>query len=253
MKYILLLLFFCALTVSAQLSPEDQAIADQQALDKRNEAQNLITKQRMEALQRQRELELQTASQTLQSQQAMAAGAMNSPPNQNPQQGSNDGPQSPPEAGNPTAPQSENQKNDQGTIKIPAGPVKAGPYTQHSIGTNNSRDLEQKIAGRVKDPFMLPNHLYMKIKRKLGDIQGEGYIDESVEPQRRWALKRYKLVAIIWAVKRPKAMITDAKQDMHMFYVNDKIGNSEGVITAISNGEITVNEKGTESKLKMIK
>ena len=100
---------------------------------------------------------------------------------------------------------------------------------------------------------MLPNHLYMKIKRKLGDIQGEGYIDESVEPQRRWALKRYKLVAIIWNVKRPKAMIIDAKAELHMFYLNDRIGNSEGVISGISNGEVTVNEKGTESKLKMLK
>lgn len=243
MKFILLLLFFCAVTVLAQMSPEDQAIADQQAMEKKNEAQNLITNQRIEALQRQKALEQQTALQTLQSQQA----------NQNPQQQpSSAEPQAPSQATDTKA-QSDNQRNDVGDIKIPTGPVKAGPFTQQSVGTNNSKELEQKLAGRVKDPFMLPNHLYMKIKRKLGDIQGEGYIDESVEPQRRWALKRYKLVAIIWNVKRPKAMITDAKQDLHMFYVNDRIGNSEGIITGISNGEVTVNEKGTESKLKMIK
>lgn len=249
MKIVLLLLFFCALTVSAQMSPEDQAIADRQAAEKRNEAQNLIIKQQAEALERKRTLEglVPGGAQPANPEQGSA------PPQGNPPQGTPEGTQAPQPPGDGKA-QSDNQRNEPvGDIKIPTGPVKAGPYTQQSVGTNNSRELEQKLAGRIKDPFMLPNHLYMKIKRKLGDIQGEGYIDESVEPQRRWALKRYKLVAIIWNVKRPKAMITDAKQDLHMFYVNDKIGNSEGVITAISNGEVTINEKGTESKLKMIK
>lgn len=133
----------------------------------------------------------------------------------------------------------------------PPPPAKAGPFTQLTTGPNNSKELEKKIALRVKDPFMLPNHLYLKIKKKLGDVQGEGYVDESVEPQRRWALKRYKLVAIIWNVKKPKAMITDKLNNLHMFHVNDQIGNNEGIITSISNGEVVVDEKGIETKLKM--
>ena len=185
--------------------------------------------------------------QTTQFQNLKAQPGMPSQGNQSAREGI----QPPPQSAD-SKPQSDNNQSV-GDIKIPTGPVKAGQFTQQSVGTNNSRDLEQKVAGRIKDPFMLPNHLYLQIKRKLGDIQGEGYIDESVEPQRRWALKRYKLVAIIWNVKRPKAMITDAKQELHMFYLNDKIGNSDGVITGISNGEVTINEKGTESKLKMIK
>ena len=132
-------------------------------------------------------------------------------------------------------------------------PPKAGPFTQASAGPNNSRDLEKKVAARIKDPFMLPNHLYLKIKRKLGDVQGEGYVDESMPPQKRWALKRYKLVAIIWNVKNPKAMINDSQGALHMFQVSDRIGNSEGIITSISNGEVVVNEKGNETKLRMSK
>ena len=213
MKIILLFFFFGALTVAAQMNPADQAIADQQVIVQQGMAQQGTTPQQG---------------------------------NQSAPEGSQTQPQ-----GTDSKPQSDNQPVPD--IKIPTGPVKAGQFTQQSVGVNNSKELEQRVAGRIKDPFMLPNHLYMKIKRKLGDIQGEGYIDESVEPQRRWALKRYKLVAIIWNVKRPKAMITDVNQELHMFYVNDKIGNSEGVITGISNGEVTINEKGTESKLKMIK
>jgi hypothetical protein len=98
---------------------------------------------------------------------------------------------------------------------------------------------------------MLPNHLFLKIKKKLGDVQGEGYVDESVVPQKRWAVKNYRLVAIIWNVKKPKAMITDRNNDIHMFYVNDHIGNNEGIITAIRSGEVVILEKGAEIKLKM--
>lgn len=115
----------------------------------------------------------------------------------------------------------------------------------------NSRDLEKKVATRVKDPFMLPNHLYMRIKRKLGNEEGEGFVDESVEPQRRWALRYYKLVGIIWNVNQPKAMITDKDNVLHMFLVKDRIGNNEGQITAIRDGEVVVTEKGVEVRLRL--
>lgn len=151
----------------------------------------------------------------------------------------------------PPPPPVTTSTNSPDDIKLPAGPAKAGPFTQHMTGVNNSKELDKKILGRTKDPFMLPNHLYLKIKRKLGDIQGEGYIDEGVEPQLRWALKRYKLIAIIWNVKKPKAIIADQKDDTHLFYLNDRIGNNEGVITSINDGEVLVNEKGTETRLIM--
>jgi Tfp pilus assembly protein PilP len=138
--------------------------------------------------------------------------------------------------------------NKKGTA--PLAP-KAGPNTQSQITVFNSKDLEKKIATRVKHPFMLPNQLFLKIKKKLGDTQGEGYVDESVVPQKRWAVKYYKLVAIIWNVKKPKAMITDRVKNIHVFYMNDHIGNNEGIITAIRSGEVVIKEKEAEIKLKM--
>ncbi|AGH94976.1 pilus assembly protein PilP [Pseudobdellovibrio exovorus] len=130
----------------------------------------------------------------------------------------------------------------------PAAPV---PPADPNLITN-SRDLDKKVATRVKDPFMLPNHLYVKIKKKLGNAEGaEGFVDESVEPQRRWAIRHYKLVGIIWNVSQPKAMITDKDNTLHMFLVKDKIGNNEGQITAIRDGEVVINEKGSEIRLKL--
>lgn len=118
-------------------------------------------------------------------------------------------------------------------------------------GDISSKEIENKLKDRVKDPFTLPNHLYLTLKKKLGDAGGEGYVDESVEPQRRWALKYYRLMAIIWNVKNPKAMITDKKQTFHMFQVGDKIGNGGAVITSIGNGQVGVLEKEKETVLKM--
>lgn len=132
----------------------------------------------------------------------------------------------------------------------PQPPPPAAEAAQSEVITN-SRDLEKKVASRVKAPFMLPNHIYMKLKRRQGDAEGEGFVDESVEPQRRWSLRHYNLVGIIWNVSRPKAMITDKNGTLFMFYVGDKIGNNEGQITAIHNGEVVVREKGSEIKMRL--
>lgn len=132
-------------------------------------------------------------------------------------------------------------------------PPATAPYTQSKNDSNNSRELALRMANRIKDPFMLPNSLFFKIKKKLGDVKGEGYVDESVSPQLRWSLKHYALVAIIWNVKTPKAMINDLKGNIHMFKVNDRIGNGEGTIISIKNGEVIVQEKEIETKLRLNK
>mgnify|MGYP001552372772 CR=1 FL=1 len=140
----------------------------------------------------------------------------------------------------------------QGIMEQPAAvPASGDPALTGGIVISNSKDLEKRMAGRMKDPFMLPNHVYAKLKKRQSDTLGEGFVDESVDPQRRWALKFYSLVAIIWNVKKPKAMIKDRKGQVHLFFVNDSIGNNGGRITAIHDGEVVVMEKGTEVKLRL--
>lgn len=117
----------------------------------------------------------------------------------------------------------------------------------------NTKVLEQTVANRVKSPFMIPNELYLKLMRKKGDSPTEGLVDLSVEPSRRWALKYYSLVAVIWNVKNPKAMILDKEGKMHLYREKDYIANQEGVITEINNGEVVVLERGVEVKLKLKK
>lgn len=106
---------------------------------------------------------------------------------------------------------------------------------------------------RVKSPFMLPKEIYLSIMKKRVDVQAEGFVDMSVEAKRRWALKYYSLVAVIWNVKNPKAKIADKEGVMHTYKEKDYIGNQEGFISEINNGEVVISERGSEIRLKLKK
>lgn len=158
-----------------------------------------------------------------------------------------------------TSDKTDDKTSDDSRASVP-GPTSAPPLAIKSgkggappprSGPMSIAELENKVKSRVKDPFMLPNHLYLTVKKKQGEVEGDGYVDESIEPTKRWALKYYHLIAIIWNVKKPKAMITDRNKTHHIFYIGDRIGNNEGVITSIGNGQVKVTEKSAEVILKM--
>jgi Tfp pilus assembly protein PilP len=152
-----------------------------------------------------------------------------------------------------------------GSIALPQQPPSPPPVVNQAADGPNlipqpeapqaqkpkAQDVDKSIAKRIKDPFMIPNRLFLKLKQKLGDTKGDGFIDETVEPKKRWPLKYYTLVGIIWNVSNPKAMISDKNLVVHMFHVKDLIGNNEGHIAAIHNGEVVVMEKGIAVKLKI--
>ncbi len=119
-----------------------------------------------------------------------------------------------------------------------------------TVEEQRQNEIEKKIVVRVKDPFMMPNHLYFMIKKNMNVVSGEGFVDESAAPQRRWALKYYHLIAVIWNVAKPKAMFSDKNDLQLMFFLGDEIGNGGGVITSIESGQVVVNEKGNKFVLK---
>ncbi|WP_413288690.1 pilus assembly protein PilP [Bdellovibrio sp. HCB337] len=66
-------------------------------------------------------------------------------------------------------------------------------------------------------------------------------IDES-DPLQRWDLDRFAVVAIIWEVRQPKAMVKDPDGKMFMIGKNTKIGRNSGHVAAIREGEVLVVE-----------
>jgi type IV pilus assembly protein PilP len=99
-----------------------------------------------------------------------------------------------------------------------------------------------------RNPFMPPRYI---LEREY--VRPEEGIDNKMEAIRRWPLYDYQIVGIIWDVRNPKAMVKDRNGNLHIVRRNNRIGNQEGIISDINEGEIIVVEKKTPKVLSMVK
>lgn len=66
-------------------------------------------------------------------------------------------------------------------------------------------------------------------------------VDES-DPLQKWDLDRFNVVAIMWEIRHPKAMVKDPDGKMFMIGKSTKIGRNAGQVVAIREGEVVVVE-----------
>lgn len=105
-----------------------------------------------------------------------------------------------------------------------------------------------------RDPFAKPQSLLEKeIESVKPIIDPSIYIDMRIEPIRRFPIRNYVLVGIIFDVENPKAMVKDPDSNMHLLTTNQRIGNQEGLIIKIEKGELVVEEKGKLISIKLNK
>jgi type IV pilus assembly protein PilP len=69
----------------------------------------------------------------------------------------------------------------------------------------------------------------------------QGKIDSS-DPLQRWDLGRFVIVAIMWEVRSPRAMVKDPDGKLYMINKTTKIGRNSGQVVAIREGEVVVVE-----------
>lgn len=62
------------------------------------------------------------------------------------------------------------------------------------------------------------------------------------DPLQRWDLDRFNVVAIMWEIRQPKAMVKDPDGKMYMIGKSTKIGRNAGQVVAIREGEVVVVE-----------
>jgi len=84
-----------------------------------------------------------------------------------------------------------------------------------------------------RDPFVPIREL---VKTGSSDLFGPKTQTET------YSLKQYRLVGIIWNVNNPKAMFEDPKNKVHNVKLNQRIGNKQGYVSAIREGEVVVVE-----------
>jgi type IV pilus assembly protein PilP len=64
----------------------------------------------------------------------------------------------------------------------------------------------------------------------------------ALSPAQRWDLEQLKLVGIMWDIKDPKAMFLDPEEEVMILGRDESIGNRNGYIAAIREGEVVVVE-----------
>lgn len=99
-----------------------------------------------------------------------------------------------------------------------------------------------------RNPFIPPRYILELEYSKPMDS-----IDDRMEAIRRWPLVEYSLVGVIWDVNNPRAMIKDRAGTLHILKKNNRIGNEEGVVSQINEGEIVVVEKNIPKILTILK
>ncbi|AZZ35875.1 hypothetical protein CIK05_03360 [Bdellovibrio sp. qaytius] len=128
--------------------------------------------------------------------------------------------------------------------KLPAPPVQVSrPNISPATGIlfKNTRSYVGELSNPDRDPFRKPLYILELEEKSLKPQKTETVrIDEKIEAIRRWPIRDYRLVGVIWDVRNPKAMIVDPSNTMHLLKRNYRIGDKDGIISAISEGTITV-------------
>ena len=155
----------------------------------------------------------------------------------------------------PTAPPAE---NNTGIPEMPMGgdaqalPSQAPKFTPPPVSRPNvsnatgilfkhTKSYVGEIGSPDRDPFRKPLYILELEEKSLKPQRTEEVrIDDKIEAIRRWPLRDYRLVGVIWDVRNPKAMIVDPSNTMHLLKRNYRIGDKDGIISTISEGTITV-------------
>jgi type IV pilus assembly protein PilP len=84
-----------------------------------------------------------------------------------------------------------------------------------------------------------------------GSGSGSANLD-SADPLQKWDLDRFTVVAIMWEIRLPKAMVKDPDGKMYMIGKSSTIGRNSGQVVAIREGEVvvveTVENEGVQTK-----
>lgn len=88
-----------------------------------------------------------------------------------------------------------------------------------------------------KDPFQIP---------MLDKPLPPGAVHGPVLPLQKFALEELALTGVIWDVSRPRAMVKDPSGRIHVLGPYAKVGNQNGYIAVIREGEIVVIETREE-------
>lgn len=113
-----------------------------------------------------------------------------------------------------------------------------------------SEGQDQKAASKTGiaelEGFLEPFFYDVNNRRDPFQAYAEFTMDETpsraLSPAQRFELEQLKLIGIMWDVKDPKAMFLDPKEEVMILGRDESIGNHNGYIASIREGEVVVVE-----------
>lgn len=67
-----------------------------------------------------------------------------------------------------------------------------------------------------------------------------------LDPLQRFNLEELKILGILWDVSRPRALVRDPNKNVHTVFVGTKMGSRHGMVVAIRESEVLVQESVDE-------
>lgn len=120
-----------------------------------------------------------------------------------------------------------------------AAPAPAMPITPSAPANSGIAELEGFL-----EPF-----IYDIVNRRDPFLPYAEYVPpedsgppRALSPAQRWDLEQLKLIGIMWDIKDPKAMFLDPEEEVMILGRDESIGNRNGYIAAIREGEVVVVE-----------
>jgi len=140
----------------------------------------------------------------------------------------------------------------------PEGVVEKRPEFPKPISSETSESV------RSLEVFLEPYIYDAKDRRdpfeayEVASASGPSASSTPLTPLQRYPLDQLQLIGVMWDIKNPKAMFTDPNSKVHVIGRDEGIGNRNGYIEAIREGEVVVveavrSETGVEYETKVIK
>lgn len=111
------------------------------------------------------------------------------------------------------------------------------------------QETEQKSGGLAELEGFLEPFLYDVVNRRDPFLAYAEFIptednanSRPLSRAQRYAIEDMRLVGVMWDVRDPKAMFIDPDKEVHMLGRDQSIGNRNGYIAAIREGEVVVVE-----------
>lgn len=90
-----------------------------------------------------------------------------------------------------------------------------------------------------RDPFKP----YRNIRASLDLGKDKRVQEKDLEPLERYDIEKIQVVAILWEVQNPRAILRTPEGSTHSVVKNSKVGRNFGRVVAIREGELVVQEK----------